>query len=102
MKRNNADKEIELVGHVVEVKTDGNEDDFAVAISTEEGTHRVEHNELGEELFDRLDMKVEVVGFWNLHEDGSRRLRVTDYRLLPEDELPRHDAVKEEDEEENE
>ena len=86
MKTDAKTSETRLIGRVVEKREDRTDEAFPVVISTDHGDYRVEPNPLSEELFDRLDMKVEVVGFLERDKEGTRRIRVTDYKLLPDDE----------------
>jgi hypothetical protein len=87
MKKKGAEKEITISGYVIESEWDDSDDLVAVGIETDEDEeYLIEPDELGEELFDRLDKRVEVTGIVQKDKDGNMRIKVTDYRLLEDDE----------------
>jgi hypothetical protein len=87
MKKKGAEKEITISGYVIESEWDDSDDLVAVGIETDEDEeYLIEPDELGEELFDRLDRRVEVTGIVQKDKDGNMRIKVTDYRLLEDDE----------------
>jgi hypothetical protein len=96
MKKKGAEKEITISGYVIESEWDDSDDLVAVGIETDDDEeYLIEPDELGEELFDRLDRRVEVTGIVQKDKDGNMRIKVTDYRLLEDDE---EDPFEEEEE----
>jgi hypothetical protein len=96
MKKKGEEKEITISGYVIESEWDDSDDLVAVGIETDEDEeYLIEPDALGEELFDRLDRRVEVTGMVQKDKEGNMRIKVTDYRLLEDDE---EDPFEEEDE----
>lgn len=100
MKKNSPEKEITITGYVIESEWDDSDDLIAVGIETDEDEeYVVDPDELGEELFDRLDKRIEATGVVRKDKDGAKRIKVTDYQLLEDEEDYFEDDYEDEDEE---
>lgn len=95
MSSDGSSREITIVGYVSAI-----DDDDAIIISTDEDNYLVELDELGEELADRLDSKVEVTGTLKKDKEGMKRIVLSDYRLLDDEEEEDYYDYDEEDEDE--
>lgn len=95
MSSNGSSREVTIVGYVSAI-----DDDDAIIISTDEDNYLVELDELGEELADRLDSKVEVTGMLKKDKEGMKRIVLSDYRLLDDEEEEEYYDYDEDDEDE--
>ena len=78
-------KEENIRGYVVPTDWDNDDHVIEVSIQTDNDDFEVDQNGLGKELLEFLDKEVEVTGI--VHEDryGMKRITVSDYEVLSEE-----------------
>ena len=82
MQKNNQDKEMTLCGYVAASEWDAGDNVVAINILTDVGEYDVELNELAVELYDFLDEDIEVTGILKKGRNGTKLLKVTNYKPL--------------------
>jgi len=89
-----------MCGYVAASEWDAGDNVVAINILTDDGEYDVELNELGVELYDFLDEDIEVTGILKKGRNGTKLLKVTNYKPLgnrgydPEDDDYEYDSEK--------
>jgi hypothetical protein len=85
MRKEKPGKEVTIKGFVSADEWDGRKNVIAISITTDDEDYRVELDKVGEELFDYLDVDVEVTGTVQQEKNGTKYIRVTNYEVLEEE-----------------
>lgn len=95
MKKQKPQQEVTLTGYIVPEEWDSNDNVVAIGLTTDEDDYSIELNKMGEELFDFLDEDVEITGFVKEDKDGTKRITVTGYEILPSDDFDEEEEYEE-------
>jgi hypothetical protein len=87
MGREEPPKRVTLVGWVVPGNWDNEGNVIGIHFQVDKDRYVVELNELGEELFDFLEEEVRVNGVTGTARNGTKRIRITSYEVLRDEDL---------------
>lgn len=80
-------KRVTLVGWVVPGNSDNEGNVIGINFQVDKARYVIELNELGQELFDFLEEEVRVDGITSTARNGTKRIRVTSYEVLRDQDL---------------
>jgi hypothetical protein len=79
---------VTLVGWVVPGNWDNEGNVIGISFQVDRERYVIELNEAGQELFDFLEEEVKVVGVSSIARNGTKRVRISSYEVLQDQDWP--------------